>query len=113
VSYLFQPPEGVPRDNADYQARTVTVRDARVMASSLSVHRNGFELWDGPTSVDVVLDESQVVERYYPEVAALALLATGGTRAHVFDHGAAANAASRPPAVRQDRTTPARQVSTT
>jgi hypothetical protein len=86
VSYLFQPPEGVPRDNSDYQPRTVTVRNARVMASSLSVHRNGFELWDAPTGVDDFLDESKVVERYYSEVAALALLATGGTRAHVFDH---------------------------
>jgi hypothetical protein len=86
VSYLFQPPEGVPRDNADYQARTVSIRDARVMASSLSVHRNGFELWDAPTNVGDFLDETEVVERYYPEVAELALLATGGTRAHVFDH---------------------------
>lgn len=86
VSYLFQPPEGVPRDNADYQARTVTVRDARLMASSLSVHRNGFELWDAPTDLGDFLDDGAVGQRYYPEAAALALLATGGTRAHVFDH---------------------------
>ncbi len=86
VSYLFEPPEGTPRENCEYDARTVPIRDARVMASSLSLDRNGFELWEAPSRVGDFRDESKVVERYYPEAAELALLATGGTRAHVFDH---------------------------
>jgi len=86
VSYLYEPPVGTPRDNAEYEARTVSIADARLMASSLALHRNGFELWDAPSEVDDFRDDAEVVDRYYPEVAELALAATGGTEAHVFDH---------------------------
>jgi len=77
---------GTPLDTADYEPRLVTIRDARVMASSLSVHGNGFELWDAPSAVRDFFQDEEVVERYYPEMAELALAATGGTSAHVFDH---------------------------
>src|SRR5262249_49788561 len=96
VAYLFEPPAGTPRDNAEYDARTTTIRDGRLMASSLSVHQNGFELWDAPSAVADFRDDAEVVDHYYPEVAELALAATGGTEAHVFDHLVRQREAGRP-----------------
>jgi hypothetical protein len=86
VSYVYEPPKGTPRDNVEYEASTVRIGDARLMASSLGLHRNGFELWDAPSEVGDFRNEAEVIDRYYPEVAELALAATGGTQAHVFDH---------------------------
>src|SRR5262249_18405040 len=96
VAYLFDPPAGTPRDNAEYDARIPPIRDARLMASSLSVHRNGFELWDAPSAVGNFRDDAEVVDHYYSEAAELALAATGGTEAHVFDHLVRQREAGRP-----------------
>ena len=96
VAYLYEPPAGTPRDNAEYQARTVSIADARLMASSLELHRNGFELWDAPSGVEYFRDDGEVVDRYYAEVAELALAATGGTEVHVFDHLVRQREAGRP-----------------
>lgn len=86
VSYLFEPPAGTVADTAEYEPRQVVIRDARVMASSLSVHRHGFELWDAPSAVRDFFRDDEVIDRYYPEMAELALAVTGGRSAQVFDH---------------------------
>jgi hypothetical protein len=96
LSYVSEPPPGTPRDNSEYEARRVTIVDARLTASSLSVDRNGFELWDAPSTVDF-LDEDELVRRYYPEIAELALRVTGGSQAHVFDHLIRRRELGRPP----------------
>lgn len=85
VSDVFRPPGGAVPDTAADDRRTVSIRDARLMASSLSVDAQGFELWDAPSAVEDFLDEHQLSRLYDMETADLALLATGGRRAVVFD----------------------------
>jgi hypothetical protein len=96
VSYVGAPPPGVPPDDAQYLPRPVTLRDARTVAASLSVDFSGFELWQAPSTVRDFLDDEEVRRRYYPEVAELALRATEGDEAHVFDHLVRRREAGRP-----------------
>jgi hypothetical protein len=85
-NYMYEPPEGTPRQNCEYDVRAVRITDARAFSSRLSVHREGFELWDAPSVVADFLDEDAIVNLYYDEVCELACMVTGATRAHVFDH---------------------------
>ena len=86
VHYAFEPPPGTPWESARYEARTVDIGDARRWDHRPSVHREGFELWDAPTALRDHGDEDEIRRIYYPELEALALAATGGQRAYVFDH---------------------------
>ena len=83
-TYMYPPPEGRPTHNAAYEQVPVTIRDAR--GADLSLDREGYVLREAPSSVIDFRDSEEVVRRYYPEVAALALAASGATRAWVFDH---------------------------
>jgi len=85
VSYVGEPPPGVPADNSEYVPRSVIVHDARDAAGFLALDRNGFELWHAPTWVKDFLDEEEVRGTYHRELAELVLAATGGQEAHVFD----------------------------
>jgi len=75
----------------------VLIHDARASAQFLDLDRNGFELWHAPSGVGDFLDEAELGRRYYPEVAELALAATGGVEAHVFDHLVRRREFGRPP----------------
>lgn len=86
VHYAYTPPDGVPWESVEYEARRVDIRDARTMRHQPSIQREGFELWDAPTALADYHDADHVRATYYPELEALALLATGGQRAYVFDH---------------------------
>jgi hypothetical protein len=97
ISYVGRPPPGMPADNCEYVARPVVIHDARDTSGFLDLDRNGFELWHAPSGVGDFLDEHEVGRRYYPEVAELALAATGGDEAHVFDHLLRRREFGRPP----------------
>lgn len=60
VSYVGTPPVGTPADNCEYVARSVVIHDARDTARLLALDRNGFELWQAPTTVGDFLDEDEV-----------------------------------------------------
>jgi hypothetical protein len=96
-SYVGPPPPGSPADNCEYLPRPVVIHDAREAAAFLDLDRNGFELWHAPSRVTDFLDEDQLGRYYYPEVAELALAATGGAEAHVFDHLVRRREFGRPP----------------
>lgn len=85
-SYACEPPPGTPWENCEYEARQMEIRDARLADRPPCIDREGFALWDAPTSVTDFLDTEAVRARYYPEAAELALAATGAMRAYVFDH---------------------------
>ena len=85
VSYVGEPPPGVPADNSEYVPRSVIVHDVRDGAGFLDLDRNGFELWHAPTWVEDFLDEEAVRDTYHRELAELVLTATGADEAHVFD----------------------------
>jgi hypothetical protein len=86
VSYAYDPPPGVPRENCAYLSHDMPIADARGLPERTSIDREGFELWDAPSAVIDFFDEEAVRSIYYAEASELALAVTGGERAYVFDH---------------------------
>jgi len=85
-SYNYEPPPGVPLRNGRPEAHQVTVRDARPIADSLSLDRQGFVLIRRPTAAKDLYDEAEIAAVYYPECERLMREATGATRVVAFDH---------------------------
>lgn len=85
-SYAFPPPPGIPWENCEYELRSVPITDGRSAPYRPALEREGFELWDAPSSVVNFKDEQEVKTTYYQEACELALSATGATKAYVFDH---------------------------
>lgn len=83
-TYMYLPPDGQPWQNAAYENVPVSIQDAR--ATAPSIDREGYTLRHAPTRVDDFMDRQQVIQRYYPEMAELALAVSGASRAIVFDH---------------------------
>ncbi|SDH94636.1 hypothetical protein SAMN05216466_11539 [Paraburkholderia phenazinium] len=86
VSYTYDPPPGVPRENCAYDSHNMPIADARGLREGTSIDREGFELWDAPSTVKDFFDEEAVRTIYYPEASELALAVTGAQHAYVFDH---------------------------
>lgn len=82
--YAYPPPDGEPWESDRFDERATFIADARRIAGT--VHDRGFELRDAPSEIRDFEDKDEVERLYYPEVAALALAATGARQAHVFDH---------------------------
>ena len=95
-TYMYEPPNGEPWQNCEFDARPTSIGDARALPHPASLHREGFELREAPSRVPDFRDDDAVKKLYYPEVAELALSATGGTRAVVFDHLVRKREAGRP-----------------
>lgn len=85
VHYAYEPPSGTPWESARYDERKVEIGDARLLREP-SVHREGFALCDVSSGLRDHRDEDEIYRIYYPELEALALAATGGQHAYVFDH---------------------------
>jgi len=85
-NYAYGPPAGTPWENYQREEHLVSVADARHAVSGLTVHREGFALWDAPSAVRDFLDPEEIVGCYYGEAAEIACAATGAARAYVFDH---------------------------
>lgn len=95
-TYMYEPPAGTARQNCEYRVCPVWIADARAMASPPSIHEQGFELWDAPTTVEDFGDEDAIRSRYYDEVAELAKRVTGADHAFIFDHLLRRREAGRP-----------------
>ena len=95
-NYMYEPPAGTARQNCEYRVSPVWIKDARAMASPPSIHAEGFELWDAPTSVADFADEDTIRSRYYPEAAELAKCVTAADHAYIFDHQVRLREAGRP-----------------
>jgi hypothetical protein len=85
-NYTYEPPVGTPWQNYRRDVRSVGIADARHLASHPKLIREGFALWNAPSSLRNFSDPDEIVRVYYPEVAELACAATGAASAHVFDH---------------------------
>lgn len=85
-SYVSEPPPGTPWENCEYDLHQTLIADARQASERPCLEREGFALWDAPTTVKDFHDEAVVKAIYYREAAELALAATGARQAHVFDH---------------------------
>ena len=85
-NYTYEPPPGTPRSNVVADTHIVPIRDARPIASSLSLDREGFALLREASKVDNFYDDNEVRRDYYPEVERVIGQATGADRVFVFDH---------------------------
>lgn len=93
---MYEPADGSPQHNCDYEAHTVRIEDARALAAAPSIHAAGYELRNAPSEVADYRDEEAVRNVYYEQCAALACAVTGGRRAQVFDHQLRRREAGRP-----------------
>jgi hypothetical protein len=85
-SLEYEPPTGVARSTAVYRDHTVTIRDIRPVARSLSLELEGFQLVTAASAVGDLNDQEAVRTRYYAETISLLEDLTGASRVVVFDH---------------------------
>ena len=85
-SYNYEPPPARLLRNTRPEAHEVTVRDARPIAGSLSLDREGFVLVRRPTAAKDLYEETEIASVYYPECERIMKEATGATRVIAFDH---------------------------
>lgn len=85
-SLEYEPPPGIPRTTAVYRDHSVTIRDVRPVASTLSLEREGFQLVTAASRVQDLYDEEAVQTFYYAETVSLLEELTGASRVVVFDH---------------------------
>ena len=85
LSYEYDPPIGVPRMTAAYEARTVPIHNMRPIAGGFSLEREGVQLINAPTQVEDFCDERQIRRFYYPEAERLVRELTGASRVVIFD----------------------------
>ncbi|TFW07400.1 methyltransferase [Oxalobacteraceae bacterium OM1] len=83
-NYMYPPPAGMPWENVRFQEQPCRIHDARRVASSLALERNGFELLDATGVGDI--DTEADIAAYLHVVEMFALAVTGGSRAVAFDH---------------------------
>ena len=95
-NYMYEPPAGTVRENSEYRMSPVWITDGRAMASPPSIHAEGFELWDAPTTVADFTDGDAIRNCYYAEAAELAKYVTSADHACVFDHQIRLREAERP-----------------
>jgi hypothetical protein len=86
VSYMYEPPVGLPRQSGKYIKQTVAIRNGREVLDELSLDINGFVLTPHETAVKDFYDPDEVRGVYYPEVERLLKRMTGAERVLIFDH---------------------------
>lgn len=74
-----------------FEARQVTINDARPIADRFSLDANGFAIIRHDTAVKDFYDDDEIKAVYYPEIEKLLLAEAGARRVHVFDHTVRAN----------------------
>ncbi|WLE59888.1 methyltransferase [Burkholderia plantarii] len=88
VSYMSDPPPGVPWMTRDLTPRRMRIRDARPLAAAgaLGLDTTGFELVAHRSASADFASHAAVRARYHAEVDALLRAATGAERVVIFDH---------------------------
>jgi len=84
-SYGYEPAAHEPPPTAEFEPHPVDIHNAR-KGTVLSLNQHGAALVNHRSSVGTFYDDTQVVEVYYAEVAAVIRAATGAERVLVFDH---------------------------
>lgn len=85
-TYTYDPPAGIARSNAAYEARRLPIHDARSIASDISLDRQGFAVVRHQSAVHDFYDDDEVRDVYYPEVEQVIAKLTGADRVYIFDH---------------------------
>ncbi len=85
-TFTYAPPDNAPRTNVVNEPHLVTIRDARTGAADAALDGEGFALIHHRSAVRDFWDESEIRTRFYPEVEAAIIAATGADRVVIFDH---------------------------
>ena len=86
VNIPSTPGGGKSEHIGEYEMQTVRVRDARPLASNLSLDREGFSLVPLETKVTDFYDNNQIENIYHGELQELIQRETGAKNVVVFDH---------------------------
>lgn len=86
VSYMYEPPPGVPSQSGKIVKTTIGIINGRPVADQLTLDEQGFMLTHHETAVHNFYDDDEVRRVYYPEVERLVKEKTGAVRVIVFDH---------------------------
>lgn len=85
-TYTFDPPPGEPKSTALPEPHAVPIFDARPIARSLSLDREGFALVRHPTVMKSFYEDQEVRNVYYPAVEAFLRATLNADRVFIFDH---------------------------
>jgi hypothetical protein len=85
-TFTFEPPSGEPQSNIVPEPHTLPIYDARSIADSISLDREGFALVRQRSAVRDFYNDDEVRNTYYPEAERLIKEATGADRVFIFDH---------------------------
>ena len=85
-TYAYDPPPGEPKSTALPEPHKVPIFDARLIANSLSLDREGFALVRQPTAVRDFYDDKQIRDVYYPAAEAFLKATLKADRVFIFDH---------------------------
>jgi hypothetical protein len=85
-NYASEPPAGEPQSNTARETHTVSIHDARPIASEISLDREGFTLLRQNTAVRDFWNDEEIRNTYYSEAEAAIAEATGADRVFIFDH---------------------------
>src|SRR5260370_12848947 len=85
-TYAFDPPPGEPKTTALPEPHQLPIFDARLIASGISLDREGFALVRHPTVVKDFYDDKEVRNVYYPAAEAFLKATLKADRVFIFDH---------------------------
>src|SRR6202035_5225447 len=85
-TYAFDPPPGEPKTTSLPEPHQVPIFDARLIAGSISLDREGFALVRHPTEVKNFYDDEEVKNVYYAEAEAFLRATLKADRVFIFDH---------------------------
>jgi hypothetical protein len=85
-TYAFDPPPGEPKTTALPEPHQVPIFDARLIAGTISLDREGFALVRHPTAVKNFYDDKEVRGVYYPAAEAFIKVMLKADRVFIFDH---------------------------
>ncbi len=86
VTYNPPPGTGEQRRVGNYGTFRVRIHDARPIAETLDLDREGFALTHRGTAMRDFYDESEIRDTYYREVERLVKETTGASKVVIFDH---------------------------
>ncbi|MDP6389986.1 MAG: CmcJ/NvfI family oxidoreductase [Alphaproteobacteria bacterium] len=91
-TFIYPPTSGKDPMRPKLDPHEVRIYDARDIADTLSLDKQGFELMRHQSRVENFYDDGQVEAVYYAETEALVKQVMGATRVHMFDHTVRNNA---------------------
>lgn len=86
MALVKDPGDGADDRTGEFETREIVIHDARPMAGSLDLDRQGFILMHHGTAVKDFYDDEEVRRVYYPEMERLIKEAVGASKVLVFDH---------------------------